>query len=100
MVVDRSKGVLRCPRCGYTMDSKGGLVLSKSITHSVKEKTVVVDASTASVPPGAVLLKGEVRCPKCGHDEVYAWQMQTRAADEPPTTFYKCAKCGHTWREY
>ncbi len=99
MVVDRSKGVLRCPKCGFTMEG-GGLVLSKSISHSVKEKTVVVDASKSGVPPGAVLLKGEVRCPKCGHDEVYAWQMQTRAADEPPTTFYRCAKCGHTWREY
>ncbi|MEM4865380.1 MAG: hypothetical protein QXY09_02690 [Acidilobaceae archaeon] len=26
--------------------------------------------------------------------------MQTRAADEPPTRFYRCTKCGYTWREY
>jgi len=26
--------------------------------------------------------------------------IQTRAADEPPTRFYRCTKCGHTWREY
>ncbi len=101
MVVDRSKGVLRCPRCGYEESSKGSsFTLSKSIVHTEKEKLAVVDASRSGIPPSAVLLKGEVRCPKCGHDEVYAWQMQTRAADEPPTTFYKCAKCGHTWREY
>ncbi len=99
MTIDRAKGVLRCPRCGYTVE-KGSMVLSKTISHSVKERTVVVDSSRSGIPPGAVLLRGEVRCPKCGHDEVYAWQMQTRAADEPPTTFYRCAKCGHTWREY
>jgi len=99
MVTDRSKGVMKCPRCGYTMNAREGLVLSKSIAHSVKDKTAVVEASS-DVPPNAVLLRGEVQCPKCGHDEVYAWQMQTRSADEPPTTFYKCAKCGHRWREY
>jgi DNA-directed RNA polymerase subunit M/transcription elongation factor TFIIS len=22
-----------------------------------------------------------------------------RAADEPPTTIYRCIKCRHTWRE-
>ncbi|MEM2262418.1 MAG: zinc ribbon domain-containing protein, partial [Ignisphaera sp.] len=54
----------------------------------------------SSAPPTAVLIKNEVRCPKCEYNEIYAWQIQTRAADEPPTTFYKCAKCGYTWREY
>ncbi|MCD6114052.1 MAG: transcription factor S, partial [Thermoprotei archaeon] len=39
-------------------------------------------------------------CPKCGNREAYVWMMQTRAADEPPTRFYRCTKCGYTWREY
>jgi len=39
-------------------------------------------------------------CPKCGHNEAYYWFMQTRAADEPPTRFYKCTRCGYVWREY
>jgi DNA-directed RNA polymerase subunit M len=25
---------------------------------------------------------------------------QTRAADEPTTRIYRCAKCSNTWREY
>ena len=42
----------------------------------------------------------EITCPKCGNKEAYWWLQQTRAIDEPPTRFYKCTKCKHTWREY
>jgi DNA-directed RNA polymerase subunit M len=39
-------------------------------------------------------------CPKCNHKKAEAWQEQTRSADEPSTSFFKCLKCKHTWREY
>lgn len=40
-------------------------------------------------------------CPSCGHDRAFFMQIQTRSADEPMTTFYKCCSvtCGHRWRE-
>ncbi|CAN2391198.1 DNA-dependent RNA polymerase catalyzes the transcription of DNA into RNA using the four ribonucleoside triphosphates as substrates [Pristimantis euphronides] len=40
-------------------------------------------------------------CPKCEHPRAYFMQLQTRSADEPMTTFYKCcnAQCGHRWRD-
>ncbi|EEC01389.1 RNA polymerase III, partial [Ixodes scapularis] len=43
----------------------------------------------------------EEKCPKCGHERAYFMQIQTRSADEPMTTFYKCCNqlCGHQWRE-
>jgi len=41
------------------------------------------------------------RCPKCSHSRAYFMQIQTRSADEPMTTFYKCCNqvCGHRWRD-
>ena len=39
-------------------------------------------------------------CPECGHTEASWWLQQTRSADESETRFFKCLKCGHTWREY
>lgn len=41
------------------------------------------------------------RCPKCAHPRAYFMQIQTRSADEPMTTFYKCCnhECGHRWRD-
>ncbi|XP_076249626.1 RNA polymerase III subunit K [Calliopsis andreniformis] len=43
----------------------------------------------------------EERCPKCAHPRAYFMQIQTRSADEPMTTFYKCCnpQCGHNWRD-
>ncbi|MCS7110777.1 MAG: transcription factor S [Ignisphaera sp.] len=101
MIFEKSRRGYRCPRCGYEMQNRdsGRAVVSKTIIHAEKERLMVVNSSI-EVPPGSVLLKGHTRCPKCGYEDVYAWQLQTRAADEPPTTFYKCVKCGHTWREY
>lgn len=42
-----------------------------------------------------------VECPVCSHKKAYFMQMQTRSADEPMTTFYKCCNqlCGHNWRD-
>jgi DNA-directed RNA polymerase subunit M len=39
-------------------------------------------------------------CPQCEHSKAYFWLQQTRAADEPPTQFFRCTKCKHVWREY
>lgn len=43
----------------------------------------------------------QASCPKCTHGEAYFFEMQTRSADEPATTFYRCAnaECAHQWKE-
>lgn len=38
------------------------------------------------------------KCRKCGKQEIYTWQLQTRSGDEPITTFYRCHNCSNTWR--
>ncbi len=95
------KTILVCPKCGYTLDpdekTGASYKISSKIKHSPKEKTIVIDSEAPETLPK---LKDVVYCPKCGHNEVYYWIMQTRAADEPPTRFYRCVKCGHVWREY
>lgn len=91
---------MKCVRCGYKVQSpekSTTLKVSSRIEHSVKEKTVVVEEpqEISRLP-----ITRDVTCKKCGHNEAYYWVVQTRAADEPPTRFYKCAKCGYVWREY
>jgi len=41
-----------------------------------------------------------IECPKCGNNQAYTWQVQTRGADESSTQFFRCTKCGYTFREY
>ncbi|KAI8910906.1 hypothetical protein EDD86DRAFT_189203 [Gorgonomyces haynaldii] len=41
----------------------------------------------------------DATCPKCENSRAYYLQIQTRSADEPMTTFYKCTKCRWDWKE-
>jgi transcription elongation factor S-II len=36
---------------------------------------------------------------KCRSKNTTYFQLQTRSADEPMTTFYTCGECGKNWRE-
>ncbi|KAB0386649.1 hypothetical protein FD755_001605 [Muntiacus reevesi] len=47
------------------------------------------------------VLGGAAAWENCEHPRAYFMQLQTRSADEPMTTFYKCcnAQCGHRWRD-
>jgi transcription elongation factor S-II len=37
-------------------------------------------------------------CRKCKSNECNYYQMQTRSADEPMTTFVSCINCGNRWK--
>lgn len=102
LVFEKSKRIYRCSRCGYEVQNRNDskVVVTRTIMHGERDRLTVIESLSVDVPPSAVLVKGHTRCPKCGNEDIYAWQLQTRAADEPPTTFYKCSKCGYTWREY
>lgn len=99
-----------CPKCGSIMlpkEEKGQKVISCScghkgsptdikLTETVKEK----DEKIAIAEDKEVLPIVDAECSKCKHTKAYHWEIQTRRADEPPTRFYRCEKCKHTWREY
>jgi len=40
----------------------------------------------------------EFQCPKCKHRKIFSTQKQTRSADEPMTTFFKCLNCDYNWK--
>ena len=87
-----------CPNCGHKEKMK-----ERSLKESTEEElanspqiNVVGDkeAKLNSLPTT------KIECPKCGNDEAFWWFLQTRSGDEPPTQFYRCVKCSHTWRSY
>jgi len=96
MVVDpKKKGYVVCRKCGHRMKSKEKITLTEAI-HEKKKEIIVMgkDEGIAELPTTSIM------CPKCENMEAYWWMQQTRAADEPPTMFYRCKKCGHGWRSY
>lgn len=94
------KTVLVCIRCGniFEASEKSPSLYKTTVTveHNSKEKTVVLSSKEVKGLP----VTKDVVCPKCGWREAYYWVVQTRAADEPSTRFFKCVKCSHVWREY
>ena len=96
-VEKKRKGiVLICRKCNKTTRMKGEKF---ALTEAMREprKGVVVlerDEGIAEMP------KTRIMCPKCENMEAFWWMQQTRAADEPPTLFYRCTKCAYSWRSY
>lgn len=94
MIPDKSgKKKLVCSNCGKKISVSGSVVIKEKINEE-KEKIEVVDKDI-NVSPVV-----EIECPKCGNMKAHFWTLQTRAADEAETRFYKCCKCGHRWRAH
>lgn len=87
---------LVCRGCGYV---KEGGAEGYRITQEKRprEDTLIVRDSEKE---GKLLPTIKSECPKCGFNEAYWWLLQTRRADEGSTRFFRCVKCGYTWREY
>jgi len=85
--------VLRCPKCNY-VTKKPTKAVSK--IRQEKEKIVVIGKEEQKI---RTLPKTKAECPKCGYNEAFYWIVQTRGADESSTQFFRCVRCGATWRE-
>ncbi len=85
-----TKKTLNCS-CGYR--SEGDLKMTEAKKPQVKQEFHVVEEKVH-------LPLTDAECSKCHHMKAYYWIHQTRSADEPPTRFFRCEKCKHTWREY
>lgn len=95
MIADKNKNFLACRRCGRRVRTKEKVEICEAITE--KKKEVVVMGKEEGI---AELPKTKIMCPNCENTEAYWWMQQTRAADEPPTIFYRCTKCCYSWRSY
>lgn len=88
-----SRILLTCQKCGYESRKKSKSV--SSIKHDI-EKIVVIGKDEQKI---STLPKAKAECVKCGHNEAFYWLVQTRGADESSTQFFRCTRCGATWRE-
>ena len=83
-----------CPKCGYSEKSKDKNLFFVEKSNNKKDITFIEEA------PQVLPIDENITCPKCGNNGAYFWYMQTRAGDEAETKFYRCVKCGYTWRVY
>jgi DNA-directed RNA polymerase subunit M len=88
---------LVCSKCGYSagMPEEKGVSLTDEASPVASIKVVGEEGDRIKTMPTTT-----IECPKCHNLEAQWWFLQTRSGDEPPTQFYRCTKCGHTWRQY
>lgn len=94
LVFKKEKRSLVCSKCGWEEKAEGPKSYAKA---SAGDKIVTIGKKEQGLH---TLPQAKVECPKCGHNRAYWWMVQTRSIDESPTQFYRCVKCGYTWRDY
>lgn len=60
----------------------------------LKTKELLIEAAKAKEED----YDGMFKCRKCGSKKTSYYQMQTRSADEPMTTYVTCSGCGLKWK--
>lgn len=88
---------LECGTCSFQHR------VTTAITSRVECKRKGVDDVLGGAAAWENVERTAVKCvnPKCRSGEAYFRQLQTRSADEPMTTFYRCVdrSCGTQWKE-
>jgi len=92
----RTRNILICNGCGKEKALKKQKITISDALPAKKKGIVIMKKGDEAIE----MPKTHVMCPKCEHREAYWWMQQTRSADEPPTVFYRCAKCKYSWRSY
>ena len=103
-----------CDDCGSMMHADGDEMVCKSCGASeAKDEERAASFVSTEAQSGDELVETEegadfegkptatdVHCDDCGHGEAWYEIKQTGSADEPPTRFFKCKRCGKRWRGY
>lgn len=90
----KSKSILACRKCNFTRKNYKHMEIKERLHKNPLDDVVIIDKSEQVLPTT------KMPCPKCNHSEAFWWVRQMRSGDEAPTTFYRCTKCDHRWREY
>lgn len=62
---------------------------------AAQKKEVEIEASKARMDEE---YEGAFKCRKCGSKKTTYYQLQTRSADEPMTTYVTCLGCDNHWK--
>jgi len=96
-MMKKQDGVMVCTSCGerteQTVDTEEFVTTEEQTGDEIIESSE--DANFEGKPTA-----NDVTCDECGNTEAWYTIKQTASADEPPTRFFKCKRCGKKWREY
>ncbi len=91
IMMPSGSGKMKCRKCGHEIAKASSMEVK---TAQKQKEIVVIEDDNPNLPTI------ERPCPECGNERAFYGLVQTRSSDEPPTRFFRCTKCKHTWREY
>lgn len=93
---DKSNNYLKSGILGNTIDNVGFLAphkLNPNLWKAIIDKREWIEYKKNNMATTDIYL-----CKKCGKRKCTFYQLQTRSADEPMTTFVDCQVCGNSWK--
>lgn len=93
--LDTEKKLFVCPGCGAEEQMENAIIVPRN--NKKQDKIIVIGKKEKKL---SVLPQTKMPCPKCDNATAFWWMVQTRGIDESATQFFRCTKCGHTWRSY
>jgi transcription factor S len=94
---DQKLIIFSCNKCGNRAKKPNEKRYStgKTILHDPKQLVAVIDNEKKLSTTPTI----RFTCMRCGNQNAYAWQVQTRGSNESSTQFLRCTSCGYTYRE-
>ena len=91
--------MLACTKCGSKKQEveRSALINGKTIEHSPKQLVAIIGKEEQELTTMPTI---RIECPRCENNTANVWQVQTRGSDESSTQFFRCVRCGYTFREY
>ena len=89
--------MLVCTKCEFKKQELNNKVMvsSRIIEHNPKQFVAVIGKEEQL----SILPTLHIDCPRCENNTANVWQVQTRGLDESSTQFFRCLRCGFTFRE-
>lgn len=85
---------LICSQCGYernlSQSDEKNYIISQDVSN---KQDIIISGDKINAMP---TVKG--LCYRCGNRTLEWWMVQMHRSDEAETRFYRCTKCGNTWR--
>ncbi|MCW3995781.1 MAG: transcription factor S [Candidatus Bathyarchaeota archaeon] len=92
--------MLACTRCGQKQgkaDMSNVRLNGKTVKHNPKQFVAIIGKEEQQLHTLPTI---RIECPRCGNNTANVWLVQTRGLDESSTQFFRCLRCGFTFREY
>lgn len=89
--------MLVCTKCKFKKERSAleAKSANKIIEHNPKQLVAVIGKEEQL----SILPTIHIDCPRCENNTANVWQVQTRGSDESSTQFFRCLRCGFTFRE-